>query len=177
MKYVTTIVPTGSPIDSGHTYEIEIDEGGNVWVNGECYQADLRRIAELDLYSLLVNNRSYEVHVQDTDRNAYRVMVSGQGYEGYEARVLDERAYRVAKATGGLAGAAAESAIKAPIPGLVVKVIVNQGDEVQAGQSLVILQAMKMENELRAPRAGTVATIKCKPGDSVDQGAVLVTLH
>ena len=92
-------------------------------------------------------------------------------------RVLDERTYRVAKSTGGLVGAAAEGAIKAPIPGLVVRVLVAEGDEVQKGQSVVILQAMKMENELRAQRAGTVATIKCKEGDSVNQGDTLVTLN
>ena len=92
-------------------------------------------------------------------------------------RVLDERAYRVAKSTGGLAGGVVEGAIKAPIPGLVVRMLVAEGDEVEAGQSVVILQAMKMENELRAQRAGTVATIKCKEGDSVNQGDTLVTLN
>ncbi len=169
MKYVTTITPTGSPVGTGRNYEIEIDEDGVVRVDGQEYIADLRRIGELDLYSLLIDNKSYEVHVQDTERNNYRVMVSAQGYEGYEVRVLDERTYRVSKSTGGLAGGAAEGAIKAPIPG--------EGDEVKVGQTVVILQAMKMENELRAQRAGTVATIKCKAGDSVNQGDTLVTLN
>jgi biotin carboxyl carrier protein len=177
MKYVTTITPTGSPVGTGRNYEIEVDDGGVVRVNGQEYLADLQRIADLDLYSLLVDNKSYEVHVQDTERNNYRVMVSAQGYEGYEVRVLDERTYRVAKSTGGLAGAVAEGAIKAPIPGLVVRILVAEGDEVKAGQTVVILQAMKMENELRAQRAGTVATVKCKPGDSVNQGDTLVTLN
>jgi biotin carboxyl carrier protein len=177
MKYVTTITPTGSPVGTGRTYEIEIDEGGIVRVNGTDYVADLRRIGDLDLYSLLLDNQSYEVHVQDMERNNYRVMVSAQGYEGYEVRVLDERTYRVAKSTGGLAGGVVEGAIKAPIPGLVVRMLVAEGDEVEAGQSVVILQAMKMENELRAQRAGTVATIKCKEGDSVNQGDTLVTLN
>jgi biotin carboxyl carrier protein len=177
MKYVTTITPTGSPVGTGRNYEIEIDEDGVVRVDGQEYIADLRRIGELDLYSLLIDNKSYEVHVQDTERNNYRVMVSAQGYEGYEVRVLDERTYRVSKSTGGLAGGAAEGAIKAPIPGLVVRILVAEGDEVKVGQTVVILQAMKMENELRAQRAGTVATIKCKAGDSVNQGDTLVTLN
>jgi biotin carboxyl carrier protein len=84
---------------------------------------------------------------------------------------------RDSQSRGGLAGGAVDSAIKAPIPGLVVKVNVDEGDEVQAGQSIVILEAMKMQNELRAPRDGTVATVKVKAGDSVNQGATLVTLH
>jgi len=56
-------------------------------------------------------------------------------------------------------------------------VLVEEGAEVAAGQTLVILEAMKMENELRAPRPGVIATIKAKPGNSVNQGDVLVTLH
>ncbi len=136
---------------------------GSFEVNGTDYVADLRRIADLDLYSLLLDNQSYEVHVQDTERNNYRVMVSAQGYEGYEVRVLDERAYRVAKSTGGLVGASAEGAIKAPIPGLVVRVLVAEGDVVEKGQSVVILQAMKMENELRAPRGhGGYDQVQCR---------------
>ncbi len=177
MKYVTTITPTGAPVGTGRTYEIEIEEGGRVRVGDQEYQADIRHISALALYSLLVNNRSYEVHIDETDRNSYRVMVSGKGYEGYEVRVVDERTYRMAKSRGGLVGDVTDSAIKAPIPGLVVRVNVNEGDEVQAGQSVVILAAMKMENELRAPRNGVVATIKVKPGDSVNQGETLVTLH
>ena len=177
MKYVTTITPTGSPVGTGRAYVVEIEEGGLIRVAGRELQADLRRIGEEDLYSLLVDNQSFEVHVLETERNGFRVMVSGQGYEGYEARVVDERTYRLSQSRGGLAAGTVDSAIKAPIPGLVVKVIVAEGEEVQAGQNLVILEAMKMQNELRAPRSGTVATIKVKAGDSVNQGDTLVTLH
>ena len=80
-------------------------------------------------------------------------------------------------ASGGLGGQSGDSAVKAPIPGLVIKVLVTQGDQVQVGQPLIILEAMKMENELRAPRDGVVATVKVKPGNSVNQGETLVTLH
>jgi biotin carboxyl carrier protein len=177
MKYIATIAPTGAPVGGGQTYEIEINEEGLLHVGERRYQADLQRIGKLDLYSLLLDSMSYEVHVQETERNGYRVMVSSQGYEGYEVRVLDERAYRASQVSGALAGGAGDSAIKAPIPGLVVKVLVEEGAEVEAGQTLVILEAMKMENELRAPRPGVIATIKAKPGNSVNQGDVLVTLH
>lgn len=177
MKYIATINPTGAPVGAGHTYEIEVDETGQIALDGQSFNADLRRIGNLDLYSLLLDNKSFEVHVQETERNGYRVMISSQGYEGYEVLVLDERAYRASQVSGAIGGGAGDSAIKAPIPGLVVKVLVHEGDEVEAGQTLVILEAMKMENELRAPRAGVIATIKAKPGNSVNQGDVLVTLH
>jgi biotin carboxyl carrier protein len=177
MKYIATITPTGAPFGAGRIYELEVDESGLIQVSGQSFCADLQPIGSLDLYSLLLDNKSYEVHVQETERNGYRVMISSQGYEGYEVRVLDERTYRASQVSGASAGGAGDSAIKAPIPGLVVKVLVAEGDEVTAGQTLVILEAMKMENELRAPRPGVVATIKAKPGNSVNQGDVLVTLH
>jgi biotin carboxyl carrier protein len=177
MKYIATITPTGAPLGAGRTYELEVDETGQIQIGNQSFCADLQPIGSLDLYSLLLDNKSYEVHVQETERNGYRVMVSSQGYEGYEVRVLDERAYRASQVSGAMAGGAGDSAIKAPIPGLVVKVLVAEGDEVAAGQTLVILEAMKMENELRAPRSGVIATIKAKPGNSVNQGDVLITLH
>lgn len=177
MKYIATITPTGVPVGGGRTYEIEVEEGGLLRIGGQTYSTDLKQIRDLDLYSLLLDNKSYEVHVQETERNGYRVMISSQGYEGYEVRVLDERAHRASQISGALAGGAGDSAIKAPIPGLVVKVLIEEGAEVTAGQTLVILEAMKMENELRAPRPGVVATIKARPGNSVNQGDVLVTLH
>lgn len=177
MKYIATITPTGAPMGAGRTYELVVDESGLIQVGDQSLCADLQSIGSLDLYSLLLDNKSYEVHVQETERHGYRVMISSQGYEGYEVQVLDERTYRASQVSGAIAGAAGDSAIKAPIPGLVVKVLVAEGDEVAAGQTLVILEAMKMENELRAPRPGVVATIKAKPGNSVNQGDVLVTLH
>jgi len=177
MKYIANITPTGAPVGAGRTYEIEVDESGLLHIGERTFNADLQPIGSVDLYSLLLDNKSYEVHVQETERNGYRVMVSSQGYEGYEVQVLDERAYRASQISGAMAGGAGDSAIKAPIPGLVVKVLVEEGTEVVAGQTLVILEAMKMENELRAPKPGVIATIKAKPGNSVNQGDVLVTLH
>ncbi len=106
MKYITTITPTGSPVGTGRTYEIEVDEGGSIRVDGHSTMRRPASIGYLDLYSLLLDNQSYEVHVQETERNNYRVMVSSQGYEGYEVRVLDERTYRASQVTGGLAGGA-----------------------------------------------------------------------
>ena len=177
MKYIATITPTGAPVGTGRTMEIEIEEDGVVRVGDQTFQTDLTRIDDLDLYSLLLDNRSYEVHVNQTERAAYRVTVSGGGYEGFEVRIVDERTHRASLASGGLGGQSGDSAVKAPIPGLVIKVLVTQGDQVQVGQPLIILEAMKMENELRAPRDGVVATVKVKPGNSVNQGETLVTLH
>ena len=166
MKYVATI--------DGQSYTIEIDNPGQIIIDGEDRAVDLRQVGKLSLYSLLMDNASYEVVVEDEGHNTCRVMIGG---ELYEVRVEDERTRRLALANRKPNPPSGELAIKAPIPGLVVKIPVEPGEAVRAGQSVVILEAMKMENELRTPRIGTVHEIRVAIGDKVDQGQVLVTIR
>jgi biotin carboxyl carrier protein len=90
--------------------------------------------------------------------------------------VEDERAARLAQFSGRAARAAGREVIAAPMPGLVVRVNVEAGQAVTAGESLVVLQAMKMENELASPRGGTVKAVVVEPGQAVEPGQVLVEL-
>jgi len=166
MKYVATI--------NGQSYTIEIDSLNRVTIDGESRAVDLRQVGKLSLYSLLMDHASYEVVVEEEGHNTCRVMIGG---ELYEVRVEDERTRRLALANRQPNPPTGELAIKAPIPGLVVKVTVEAGDVVHAGQSVVILEAMKMENELRAPRQGTVHEVRVATGDKVDQGQVLITIR
>ena len=89
----------------------------------------------------------------------------------------DERSRRLALADRSLKPPAGELIIKAPIPGLVIKVAVTSGQAVGEGDTLVILEAMKMENELRAPRGGTVHEVRVAPGDQVALGQVLLSVR
>lgn len=92
-------------------------------------------------------------------------------------QVLDERALRLrARRNGGTLGAAGR-VVRSPMPGRVVKVLVAEGDHVKAGQGVVIVEAMKMENELRAEIAGVVQVVKVRAGDLVEGNAELVTLE
>jgi pyruvate carboxylase subunit B len=94
----------------------------------------------------------------------------------YVVKVQDERSRRLALADRSLRPPEGELPIKAPIPGLVVKVQVAAGQQVAEGETLVILEAMKMENELRAPRAGVIHEVKTDPGAQVTLGQVLLTI-
>src|SRR5258706_2570203 len=76
----------------------------------------------------------------------------------------------------GRSGEASDGAVVSPMPGKVVKVLVKEGDQVEIGAPMVVVEAMKMENELSAPRAGVVQKVHVKPGDAVDGGALLVTV-
>ena len=98
--------------------------------------------------------------------------VVGIGGRQVRARVSDGRPRRRAAASQ----AGGDHAVAAPMPGRVVRVLVEPGDRVAAGQGLAVVEAMKMENEVAAPAAGVVSDVRAVPGDSVEAGGVLVTL-
>jgi biotin carboxyl carrier protein len=157
-------------------YEISIDHPDRISVDGFELSANMRAVGGGQLYSLLLDRASYEVALDvDTEqRNIYRVMVSGLQYV---VLVQDERSRRLAIADRSLRAPEGELAIKAPIPGLVVKILVAPGQDVADGETLLILEAMKMENEIRAPRAGTIHEVRVEPATQVANGQVLITLR
>ena len=122
--------------------------------------------------------RSYEISFESRAQGELVVYVNGQAVP---LSIVDPRAAfmrRAADRTGGRgAGAAGPTSIVAPMPGRVVRVLVEAGDDVGARQGLVVVEAMKMENELRAPRAGTVAGVRVTEGMSVEANAVLMILE
>jgi len=118
------------------------------------------------------------------EQNKWQVLLNGMLYD---TEVLDEHIYRMRQASGeGSVGAgefsgegsvgAGEFQLKAPMPGLVLKIPVMVSQEVEKGDILLILESMKMQNELKAPRAGIVTAIRVKHGDSVNQNQIMVVL-
>ncbi len=163
MKYVTTI--------NDKTFEVEIQKDGTVLVNGEPRHVDFLALGP-SLYSVLMDNLSYEVVIEER-RDQIEVLMRGKLYSG---RVLDERAQLLLTRRSGFAPDSGEISIKAPMPGLVVAIPVEEGQQVTAGQTVVILESMKMQNELKAPREGVVQRVSAKAGESVEQNKVLVTI-
>ena len=120
-------------------------------------------------YKVTLNGRTYEVEVE-----AGKAMLVDE-YEAY-APPAAAPAAPAAPAASPAAALAAGEVVKAPMPGVVLKVQVQQGQAVKAGQVLIILEAMKMENEIVAPKDGTVAQIVAAKGATVESGAPLVVL-
>lgn len=164
MKYYATI--------DDRTYEIEINQLGELCIDGECEAVDFRSIAGSSIYSLLLGNASYEALVEARN-DCYEVLVQGTLYR---VGVQDERMRRLAQAAKGFAPPSGEIAIKAPMPGLIIDVPIQEGQTVGEGSVLVVLESMKMENELKAPRAGTVSQVRVQRGQSVEQQEILVAL-
>lgn len=155
--------------------EMDIEEQGEdlkVIIDGKTLLANLQKVSAPSLYSLILDNESHEVFV-DQSEGQHVVIIAG---EQYTVRVQDERAKRLAAVTPKERSREGEVAVRAPMPGLVVAVNVNPGDVVEKGKGLLILEAMKMQNELRAPKQGTVMSVNVKQGDRVDNGRVLVVI-
>lgn len=157
------------------TITVEIEEMDKslyrVAVDGNEFLVDGKKTGRSN-YSLIVDNRSFEVDV-DVAEDEYRVLVDGRSYH---IQLVDERRMRL----GGLqAGIQLEGRqeISVPMPGKVIAVLVSESDRVEKGQGLVIVEAMKMENEVCSPIAGEVREIRVKAGDAVEAGAILAVVE
>ena len=140
-----------------------------VTIDGTAYEVDWRRIRD-GVISLLMDGRSHTVQVARTD-GGVTVDVEGQHFVlGTGSRDDDS-----VVAAGASAGA--DGIIKAPMPGNVVKVMVAEGDDVTAGTSIVVVEAMKMENEVRSGVDGTVTKVNVAAGDSVGTSEVMVEIE
>jgi biotin carboxyl carrier protein len=154
------------------SYTVEIEEVGpsvyRVLVDGNELWVDGKKTGRTN-YSLIVENRSFEIEVDNAEDN-YHVLVDGRSYH---VNLVDERRLRIA---GGQSGGQLQGRqkISVPMPGKVIAVLVAEGDKVDKGQGLVIVEAMKMENEVRSPIAGTVKEVRVKAGEPVDGGAALL---
>lgn len=165
MKYVVTI--------NEREYQVDVMEEGRVNIDGTELVVDYQSVSGQPIYSLIVNGHSYEAFVSPNQTD-WQVMLHGSLYE---ARVEDERERRLRAASTGGGKEHVEFQLKAPMPGLVVAIPVREGQEVNKGDVLVILESMKMQNELKSPKAGKVREIRVNPGASVEQRAVLLTVE
>ncbi|MBK8137918.1 MAG: acetyl-CoA carboxylase biotin carboxyl carrier protein subunit [Chloroflexi bacterium] len=163
MKYITTI--------NGKKFEVDIRNDGSVWVGGKRREVDFLALGPT-LYSIIMDTVQHEI-VVESEEDSVEVLISGRLYTG---SVLDERTQLMLSRRGGLQADSGEVTIRAPMPGLIAVVLCKEGDAVEAGQTLVILESMKMQNELKAPRAGTVQRVSVSDGQTVEQRKVLVTL-
>jgi hypothetical protein len=139
-------------------------------VDGRSIMADVRFL-QAGVLSLLIDGRQYRC-VLDGDGVVSGVLIGGRRF-GFE--VADPRSLQGRRGAG--AGTDGPRPVKAPMPGRMVRVLVEVGDEVEEGQAVVVIEAMKMQNELKSPKAGRVAKIAVAVGDAVGSGDVLVVVE
>ncbi len=165
MKYLVDV--------AGKRVEVIID-GEGVRVDGETVRAHVADVEGTPVKLLTIGDEVHRVVARRNGKGEYVLRVGGYRFN---VEALDERTRTVRDLSAAAAGPVGPAPLKAPMPGLVVRVLVQPGDAVQAGQGLVVMEAMKMENELRAPGAGKVKTVLAQPGQAVEKGALLVEME
>jgi biotin carboxyl carrier protein len=159
----------------GKTYNVDIDDTGGearVLLDGQPVAADLRQVTAPSLFSLISDGQSFEVFAEPVEKG-YAVVIAGQRFV---VNVADERRLRLASVRQRQVERRGDMVVKSPMPGLVTQVQVQEGETVKAGQPLVILVAMKMENEIRAFEGGVVKAVYVQKGDKVDVGQKLAVI-
>ena len=161
MRYLVTLV--------GRDYEIEVD-GERVTVGGRTLLASLSDGAG-PWRQLLADGHPLGLALERTGTGQWAVTLQG---DRWEVEVLDERTRHLRGLTGAAERGPRSGTLRAPMPGLVVRVEVEPGQTVAAGAGVIVLEAMKMENELKAAGPARVKSIRVQPGEAVEKGQPLV---
>ncbi len=166
MKYIVDV--------AGRRLTVELD-GPHVLVDGERLEAALDSVDGTPVRLLRIGDTVHRVTLRrDGSRGRYALDVDGWQFT---AEALDERTRAIRDLAAASVAASGPAPLVAPMPGLVVRVLAAVGDEVAAGQGLVVVEAMKMENELRAAAAGRITAVHAVAGTAVEKGTVLVALE
>jgi pyruvate carboxylase subunit B len=167
VKYVVEV--------NGTRHEVSMDDA-EVGVDGQvALPAQLSDIEGSPVRMIRIGDEVFRVVVEKREgRGRYSLWVDGYRFE---VEALDERRRALRDLTAAAAGPSGPAPIVAPMPGLIVRVNVVVGDTVEAGQGVVVMEAMKMENELRATAAGRVRSVSAAAGTAVEKGMVLVELE
>ena len=167
MKYVVQLNDERKPVTLGPE--------GVSYEDATPLHAELSDIEGSPVRMVKIGTRVYRVVVQrHQGRGRYTLWTDGYRFE---VEALDERTRAIRDLSAASAGPVGPAPVRAPMPGLIIRVNVKAGDKVQAGQGIVVMEAMKMENELRAAAAGTVKSVEVVPGTAVEKGALLVALE
>ena len=166
MKYVVQLN------DRRHTVSIEPD--GVKYEDEAPVRGELSDIEGSSVRMVKLGKHVHRVVTEKgQERGKYTLWVDGYRFE---SEALDERTRAIRDLSAANAAPSGPAPIIAPMPGLIVRVSVSVGDRVEAGQGLVVMEAMKMENELRATAPGTVRSVNVTPGTAVEKGTLLVEL-
>ncbi len=152
------------------TRTVELIRDGQRWraiVDGQPVEADAVEIAP-HTYSILLGGKSHELRVSPVPDGSLKIF---SAQTEFVAQVVDPREWR---GRHGAAEVEGRQQIVAPMPGKIVRILVKAGDAVELGQGLIVVEAMKMQNEIRSPKSGAVEKIVAKEGDAVNAGDILL---
>jgi biotin carboxyl carrier protein len=154
-----------------HTVELEpAGAGYRITLDGQLIEGDATLVGP-DSVSVLIGGQAFEVHLTPSIDGRIKLQ---SGPHEFTAEIQDPRAWQGRR--HGAIEAEGRQQVVAPMPGKVVRLLVNAGDQVEAGQGLVVVEAMKMQNEIRSPKKGKVERLHVKEGQAVNAGEVLASV-
>ncbi len=157
----------------GKLRRVELARVGEVarWtIDGRALEADATEVSP-GVYSILIDGESFEVHVEPKGDGGLRVTSGGREFA---AALRDPRQWKRYRGAG--AEAEGRQQVTAPMPGKIVRVLAKTGDSVEAGQGILVVEAMKMQNEIRSPKSGTLERLLVVEGQTVNAGQVVATV-
>lgn len=158
----------------GEWVDVTLEKSGDRMIvksGDKTWNADLKRFQGTSLVSLILDNTSLEFLINKND-DTYTVL---RGTELYSVKVKAAWG-ATTSGFGGHEGASGEASVDSPLTGVIVRIEVEKGEEVAKGDVLLVVEAMKMQNEIKAPKAGVVRAIKVKPGQKVTMRQPLMTI-
>jgi biotin carboxyl carrier protein len=156
---------------SGQTRTVALERNADGWrvsLDGRPVHADATEVAP-NIFSVLIEGQSHEIRITRLPDGTLALQT---GHNEFSAEVMDPRTWRGRR--HGALEAEGRQQVVAPMPGKIIRLLVQAGDKVKAGQGLLVVEAMKMQNEIRSPKSGSVESLLAKEGQSVNAGEVLV---
>lgn len=158
----------------GKTHRLELTRGENTWhctVDGEPMEVDAALTAR-DVLSVLIGSKAYEIKRERSLQGELHMVI---GSARYAVDVQDPRSLRTRRAAAGTE--AGPQKVTAAMPGKIVRIMVNEKDEVTAGQPILVMEAMKMQNEIKSPKAGRVQKLLTSEGSTVNAGDTMAVIE
>lgn len=158
----------------GKSHRVEISRGEKLWlckIDGQDLEIDAALTAR-DVLSVLLGGKAYEIKRERSLQGELHMVI---GSARYAVDVQDPRSLRTRRAVGG--ADAGPQKIKAAMPGKIVRIMLREGDEVKAGQGIIVMEAMKMQNEMKSPKDGRIQKILIAEGSTVNAGDMLAVIE
>lgn len=175
MRFIATLD------DKEHDIVVE-DHGADdgyytMTLDGQPYEVDAQ-LMKSQIVSMLIDHKSYDVDVERVSKEPLdgRLAVRVRG-RVIRFEMLDERRKKMQEAQSTRFDVGGAYSVNSPMPGKVIKILAGEGEEVAEGEGVIVVEAMKMENELRTPKAGKVTAVRVKEGDAVESGAPLLLIE
>jgi len=158
---------------NGNKKNVKVLSGNRIEFNGEISDVEFSKVSNY-LYLLKADDKTYEVTAEKNGDNGYKFLIDGIDIEAIIRTQLEEEANEYLKQKG---ADIHKDVVKAPMPGMILKIKKNEGEEVKLGDPLIVLEAMKMENEIRSPASGIIKEINCKEGQPVEKNQVILKIE